>query len=264
MKSVYTFVVIALCCAQVACKQFKSDHPQAEMSDEHATDLTAKTISNYADSIDKNISQFHKNTSLLYFLGDLSFYVEKFTGNEGTVLMIEHAFNGGNNKSLKRYYFRNDSLILQKASTEIDNGDDMVYKDSRTFLRSNTVFKTENKTAPSISSLQSQPYVDVPLSNNENPDQSYLSEVSALNEVVNGVNKFDMVFDNITTYPDSRYIILKSKLQNSYMATILVREKDALIDSLLNDPINFKDQKLHMKWEIKNHEAVYVPQNRKN
>lgn len=259
MKIVYAFVLMVLLISQIGCKQFKSDHPQATLNDAFATDLTPKSIAKYTDSIDKTITQLNKTTSLLYFLGDVSFYAEKYTGNNGTVLMVEHAFNGGNSKSLKKYYFRNDSLILERVSTEIDNGDGMIFKDSQTFLRSNTVFKTESRTSPALTTLRSMPFVDVPLSQNQTPDQSYLNDVNSLNEVINGQNKFDMVFDNITTYPDSRYIILKSKNQNGYMATVLVREKDALIDSLLNDPINFKDQKLKIRWEIKDHEAVYVP-----
>jgi hypothetical protein len=259
MKSVYFSVLIGAFCILLSCNQFKSDHPQADLTDQHATDLTAKSIAQYADSIDKNSSGFLKTTSLVYLLGDLSFYVEKLSSNDRTILLIEHVFNGGNSKSLKKYYFKNDSLILEKVNAEIDNEEGTVFKDSRTYLRSNTVFKIENRTASSHSTLSAMPFVDVPLSQNPIPDQNYLSDVNSLHEVINGTNKFDMVFDNITTYPDSRYIILKSKIPNSYIASIVVQEKDELIDSLLNDPINFKDQKLNIQWVIKDHEAVYVP-----
>ena len=83
--------------------------------------------------------------------------------------------------------------------------------------------------------------------------------MKTLNEVLEGKDKFEMVFDNITTYPDSRYIILKSKIQNSYSASILVKQRDQFIDSLLNDPIDFKAEKLNIKWIIEDREAVYVP-----
>lgn len=259
MKSVYFSVLIGAFCVLLSCNQFKSDHPQVNLTDEYATNLTAKSITLYTDSIDKNAPTLSKSTSLVYLLGDFSFYVEKYSINNKTVLMAEHAFNGGNSKSLKRYYFKNDSLILEKINSELGNEEGTVFKDTKTYLRSNTVFKIENRTASSLSTLNSMPYIDVPLSQNNIPDQSYLSNVNSLDEVINGTNKFDMVFENITTYPDSRYIILKSKDQNSYIASILVQEKDAFIDSLLNDPINFKDQKLNINWVIKDHEAVYVP-----
>ena len=259
MKSVYFLILAGLFSTIFGCNPFKSDHPQAAIPDEYDTNLTAKTILQYADSVDKSIPKFIKKSSLVYLLGDLSFYVEKYTNNGEAVLMIEHANNGGNNKSLKKYYFKNDSLVLEKSSTDLPNDEGKILKDIRTYLRSNTVFKVENRTASSISAINSLPFIDIPLSQNKTPDQSYLANIKSLNDVVNGNDKFEMVFENITTYPDSRYIILRSKIQNSYMASILVKERDVFIDSLLNDPINFKDQKLNLKWEIKDHEAIYVP-----
>ncbi|MFD0939153.1 hypothetical protein [Pedobacter boryungensis] len=259
MKSVYYLVLICTFSALFGCNYIKSDHPQAELTDENATNLTAQSIINYANSIDKNLTQFSKNTSLVYMLGDLSFYVEKYTQNNQTVLLIEHSYNGGTSNSLKKYYFKNDSLILETDKNELVNEDGTVFKDARTYLRNNTVFKIENKTASTQAALTSLPYIGLPLSNNNKPDQSYLENVNSLNNVVNGNDKFDVVFESITTYPDSRYIILRSKIQNSYSASVLVKERDALIDSLLNDPINFKDQKLKFKWVVKDKEAVYVP-----
>lgn len=259
MKSVYFFIFIGAFCAILGCNPFKSDHPQAEIADPHATDLNTKSILAYSDSIDKNIAKFDRSFSLVYLLGDLSFYVEQFSLNNQTVMLIEHIYNGANNKSLKKYYFKNDSLIFQKINTELANDEGKIFKDVRTYLRSNTVFKTETRTASALATLNAQPFIDVPLSQQATPDQSYLTAISSLKDVLHGNDKFEMVFDNITTYPDSRYIILKSKMQNNYISSIAVREKDAFIDSLLNDPINFKDQKLNFKWKIEDQEAVYVP-----
>ncbi|MBC7617010.1 MAG: hypothetical protein H7202_13165, partial [Pedobacter sp.] len=99
----------------------------------------------------------------------------------------------------------------------------------------------------------------IPLSENTNPDKSYLDNVSSLRNILNGADKFDMVFESIRTYPDSRFITLRSKEPNSYTASILVKERDAYIDSLLNYPILFKDKKLNFKWEVVDREAVYIP-----
>jgi hypothetical protein len=258
MKSVYFFVLMGVFGTLLGCN-LKSDHPQSEITDQYATDLTAKTIVQYADSIDKVLPKLSKQSSLVYLLGDLSFYVEKYSSNGIPILIVEYAYNGASSKSLKKYYFRNDSLILESVKIEPANDDGTVFKNTRTFLRSNTVFKLENRTASSAASINSLPYIDVPLSKNPTPDQSFLENINSLNDVLNGKDKFDMVFDNITTYPDSRYIILRSKFQNSYSASILVNDKDQFIDSLLNDPINFKNQKLNINWIVKDHEAVYVP-----
>ena len=152
-----------------------------------------------------------------------------------------------------------DSLILYQTSNELANEVGIVFKDQRTYLRNHTVFKKDGRTAVSAAALKSLVFIDIPLSENTSPDKSYLDNVSALKNVLNGTDKFDMVFESIRTYPDSRYITLRSKEPNSYTASILVKERDAYIDSLLNYPILFKDKKLNFKWEVVDREAVYVP-----
>lgn len=255
----YTFLILLVCFSAVGCNKFKSDHPEADLTDKFATDLTTKSIIEYTSQIEKKLPTLEKQTSLVYMQGDLSFYVEKFLENGNPVLITEHAYNGAVSNTLKEYYFRNDSLILEKVKNELSNDEGKIIKNSRTYLRSNTVFKTENRTASSQDAINSLPFIDVPLNLNKKADKTYLDNVKTLNEVLDGKDRFEMVFENITTYPDSRYIILKSKIQNSYSASLLVKEKDAFIDSLLNNPRDFKDQKLNIKWTVQDKEAVYVP-----
>ncbi|WP_199138435.1 hypothetical protein [Pedobacter sp. ASV12] len=258
MKTVYYFVLLCLLSTTYACTKLNSDHPQANMADEHATDLDSKSILHYADSVDKGLSQLAKSTSLVYMLGDLSFYVDKYSDNGQPIVLIEHGYNGLSNNT-KKYYFRNDSLILETVRNELSSDNGTVLKDTRTYLRNNTVFKVENRTAADEAAIKNLPFIDLTLSEANTSDHSYLEKIKTLDQILSGSDKFDMVFENITTFPDSRYIMLKSKLQNSYTASILVKEKDALIDSLLNSPIDFKDQKLNLKWIVQDQEAVYVP-----
>lgn len=254
---VYSFLILAIILTTViSCNQFKSNHPQANLSDENkTTDLTAKSVLSYKDSIDKNLFQLPKSQSLVYMLGDLSFYVEQY----GTTLFVEHAYNGAESNSLKKYYFRNDSLILYQTTNELANEEGIIFKDERIYMRNHTVFKKDGRTAVAASALKSLPFIDIPLSENTNPDKSYLDNVNSLKNVLKGADKFDMVFESIRTYPDSRYITLRSKEPNSYTASVLVKERDVFIDSLLNYPILFKDKKLNFKWEVVDREAVYVP-----
>ena len=226
MKSVQYLILISIFTTIFGCNKFKSDHPQAEVLDQHATDLTAKSIITYTADIDKKLPTLTKQTSLVYLLGDLSFYAIRYSENGKTVLIEEHAFNGVNNKSLKEYYLKNDSLVLEQTSSKLENDEEATIKESRTYLRSNTVFKTENRTASSNKAIKSIPYIDLALSQSKTSDKELIEKVNSLNEVINGTDKFEMVFDNITTYPDSRYILLKSKLQNGYSASILVKQKD--------------------------------------
>ncbi len=253
----YGFLILGVILATVfSCNQFKANHPQAQLADENkTTDLTAKSVLAYKDSVDKNLFKLSKNQSLVYMLGDLSFYVERY----GNILFVEHAYNGGESNSLKKYYFRNDSLILHQTSNELANDESVVFKDERTYMRNHTVFKKDGRTAVSASALKSLAFIDIPLSENTNPDKSYLDNVTVLKNVLSGTDKFDMVFESIRTYPDSRYITLRNKEQNGYTASILVKERDVFIDSLLNFPILFKDKKLNFKWEVVDREAVYVP-----
>lgn len=258
MKTVYYIALLCAFSTMMGCTKFNSDHPQAEMVDEHGTNLNVQSILHYTDSIEKNLGKLIKSTSLVYMLGDLSFYVEKYSDNGQGVLLVEHDYNGLSN-STKKYFFRNDSLILEVVKNQLNNETGAIFKDSRTYLRNNTIFKTENRTASSAASISNLPYIDTPLSQSNASDHNYLEKINTLNHILSGTDKFEMVFENITTFPESRYIMLKSKMRNNFTASILVQERDELIDSLLNDPADFKDQKLNLKWVVKDQEAVYVP-----
>ena len=239
----------------IGCNPFKSDHPQAKLSDQNqSTDLTAKSILIYKDSIDKNLTQLPKTESLVYMLGDLSFYVEQY----GDALFVEHAYNGAESNSVKKYYFRNDSLILFQSNNEMANEDGAIFKDERVYMRNHTVFKKDGRNAVSAAALNTLAYIDIPLSEDNQPDKSYLDNVTSLKNVLTGADRFDMVFESIRTYPDSRYITLRSKEPNSYSASVLVKDRDVFIDSLLNFPILFKDKKLNFNWEVRDREAVYI------
>lgn len=254
----YTFLIFGLIFTTlISCNQFKADHSQANLSTENkTTDLTAQSVLDFKNSIDKNLHLLSKNQSLVYMLGDLSFYVEHY----GDSLFVEHAYNGAESNSIKKYYFKNDSLILYQTGNELVNDESIVFKEERTYLHNHTVFKKDSRTATSAAALKSLPFIDISLNENaNNTDKSYLDNVNSLKSVLNGADKFNMVFESIRTYPDSRYITLRSKEPNSYTASILVKERDAFIDSLLNYPFLFKDKKLNFKWEVIDREAVYVP-----
>jgi hypothetical protein len=253
----YSFLLLTVFLTSIfGCNRFKADHPQANLTDENkTTDLTASTIIHYTDSVDKNLQQFTKTESLVYMLGDLSFYVEQY----GNTLFVERAYNGAESNSLKKYYFRNDSLLLFTTKQELSNEDGTLFKEERVYLRNHTVFKKDSRTAVSAAALKSLAFIDIPLSDNVSPDKIYLNNVSSLQNALKGDDKFDMIFESIRTYPDSRYITLRNKEQNGYSASVLVKERDAFIDSLLNYPMLFKDKELKFKWKVIDREAVYVP-----
>jgi len=260
MKAIYVLYLCVLLFTAESCNYLKSTHPQASISPEDgSTGMTDKSILDYAADADKNLGSFKKELSLVYQSGDFSMYVEKYSGYNHALLYKTYADNGNISSAVKNYYFKNDSLILVKETNKVMNEEGDVYKDVRTYMRNNVAFKMDSRTASSSAAILTLPYLFIQPTDNKYPDANYEDDIKGLNDAIMGKDKFEMVFDNITTYPESHYINLKSKNRSNYKASILVNTKDAFIDSLLNTPLTFKDEKLKLHWKIEDKEAIYVP-----
>ncbi|SEA85809.1 hypothetical protein [Pedobacter hartonius] len=249
------FLLFTIC----SCNYFKSKHPQAASPDEGATGMTDKTILNFIATTDRTLSNYKKQFSLIFLSGDLSVYVEKYSAYGDGMLYRTYTANGNTSSTIKSYYFKNDSLILVKEQNKIMNDGVEIYKNVRTYLRNNVAFKMDSRTASSAAALATLPYLLIQPSENKYPVEDYTGDIKGMNDAIAGTDKFEMVFDNITTYPDAHYISLKSKSPGNYKASLRVNSKDAFIDSLLNFPAVFKDEKLKLRWKIRDKEAVYVP-----
>ena len=241
-----------------SCQQ-KSKHPQAGLASAEINAMTAQSILNYADSLDAGLNGMNKQTSLVYQIGDAAMYTEAYSTNGKTFLYIQYFNNEGVSSQTGKYYFKNDSLILVRESSLINRGNGSVYEDKRSFLRSNISFKKESRSASSAAALQAKPYTLISASQTTRRTGEFVENVKILEDAISGNNKFDLVFDQIIVVPPESHILLKSKMPNGYSANIVVNDTDVFIDSLINQPALFKDQKLHIKWEIKDKEAVYVP-----
>jgi hypothetical protein len=260
MKTINSLILLISTIALFSCTS-KSDHPQADLiPDGSSTEITDKSILSFSDSINKNINSFEKRYSLVYMLGDNSLYVERYNNQSGDKIYFEHLNNGTSSTILNKYYFKSDSLVFIESSSKqiMENGP--IFKDIRIYLRNNTAFKKEDRTAASLAAIKTQPYLLV-----QNPDahaaeESYFEKINVLNDAIAQHNKFEMVFDNVATYPDTRFLILKSKIPNNYTASVMVQNKTDFIDSLLNQASTFKNEKLNFKWVIKDNEAIYVPE----
>ncbi|MCX2481228.1 hypothetical protein OQY15_19140 [Pedobacter sp. MC2016-15] len=260
MNTIRFFSLVCLLFTFCSCNYFKSEHPQAALPGQGGTTgMTDKSILNYSATIDRTLSHYKKEYSLIYLSGDLSVYAEKYSAYGDGKLYKTYSANGNISNSVKSYYFKNDSLILVKEQDKIMNEGVEVYKNIRTYLRNNVTFKMDSRTAGSAAALSTLPYLLVQPSDNKYPAEDYTDDIKSMDDAIAGKDKFEMVFDNITTYPDAHYIFLKSKNPSNYKASLLVNTRDAFIDSLLNFPSVFKDDKLSLKWKIKDKEAVYVP-----
>ena len=219
--------------------------------------VTEQSIIQYADSLDVQTNTMEKHQSLVYNLGENSLYVEKYSTHGSPVVYKKSLENEGLSSSEKRYYFNNDTLVLIRELDKQIKQNTESFAEIRTFFRNNVAFKKDIRTALSASTLTEQqfsPLKQVDLSGND-----YAADIKMLNDALDGNDKFDLVFDSFLSAPNERYILLKSKIPNGYSANIQVTESDALIDSIIAEPIIFKDQKLKFKWEMKDKEPVYVP-----
>jgi hypothetical protein len=260
MKTILLLILGTFLFTLPACNYFRSDHPQAELPGEGgATGMTDKSVLNLAIATDNNLTRLKKEFSLIYTTGDLSMYVEKYSNQDTPLLYKTYTANGNISRTVKSYYFKNDSLILVKERSQVMNEAAEVYKDTRTYLRNNVTFRIDSRTASSAAALATLPYLQVQPPENKYPDENYASDIKSIKDAIAGTDKFELVFDNITTYPEAWYITLKSKNPNNYKASLLVNKKDAFIDSLLNTPSLFKEEKLKLRWKIEDKEAIYVP-----
>ena len=241
-----------------SCQQ-KPKHPQAGLTSVETSVMTAPSILNYADSVDAGLNGLNKQTSLVYQLGDAAMYTEGYSANGKTLLYIQYFNNEGVSSQTGKYYFKNDSLILVRESSLTNRVNGSVYEDKRSFLRNNISFKKESRSASSAAALQTKPYALISASQTARRTGEFVEIVKILKDAISGANKFDLVFDHIIIVPPESHILLKSRIPNGYSANIVVNDTDLFIDSLINQPALFKNQKLHIKWEIKDKEAVYVP-----
>ena len=260
MKLIHTFILPFALLSLIRCN-YKSDHPQADiLKDQPATGMNEVSIRRFTDSLNRSILTYNKQFSLIYMLGDHTLYVERYAATPKNKVYYERTTSGNVSNVLKKYYFKNDSLILVEVNSRQNLENSTVFKDSRIYFRNNTIFKKEERSAASLKAIQAAAYVIAENTGEPVNEDNYLENVTLLDDAIQQRNKFDLVFDNITTYPDAQYLILKSKAQNGYTASIRIESRNNFIDSLLKNPATYKDEKLKFKWTVSNNEAVYVPE----
>jgi hypothetical protein len=256
MKVPINLICLVLLLTSFGCKNKKPAHPQSEIVDQSSsTGMNERSIQAFSVALDKSTGRMNKAYSLVYTIGDKSLYIERFSNPDGDQLYVERVKNDLEN-SIKKYYFKRDSLILVSAVTIQNTEDGKVFKDTKTFLRNYVVFKKAARTATSAEAIRVQPYLTV---EDMSQPEDFHDNIRKLNDALQQQNQFEMVFDNITSYPDASFIILKSKGQNGYNASVQLTEKDQFIDSLFQYPAMFKDEKLNFNWKVNNQEAIYVP-----
>lgn len=232
-------------------------HPQASLAGNYS-DLPEndRSVLQYADSIDASIDQMDKQTSLVFQMDDHSLYAEKFSWQGVPNLYTEHIIDEGITHKTTSFYLKKDTLILIKEILKRPKTQKDIFEERRTYFRNNIPFKQENRIAGSSEALKNIPFKDLNVSNTTTHSRE---KIDMLNDALSGKNKFDMVFDECIATPEGQYILLKSKIQTGYHASLKINESDSYTDSLSKYPGTFKDSKLNIAHEIRNNEAIYVP-----
>lgn len=241
-----------------SCQNFKSDHPQSQLVGQSSeTSMTAESVIAFAEDIEHSKDNLKKLSSLVYQRGQEKLFVEHYFNDHGDQVYIENQQPESTmERSSRRFYLKNDSLVLVTENKIESGSTGKVYLESRTYLRNYTVFKREAKSASNLSALTASAYQeqDIKL---ETAD--YKTDMARLRDALNRSGDFKLVFDKITEYPDASFMELKNKSPNGYTATVELQSKDAFIDSLKRDPLHFRENKLNFNWKVEGMDAIYVP-----
>ncbi|MXV51762.1 hypothetical protein GS399_12325 [Pedobacter sp. HMF7647] len=235
------------CILLASCNNFKSNHPQAEVGS--STPVTETDIRHYADSINASVSNMDKKVSLVYTLGDYSFYTVQFSYNGIPVLYCEYGTSGEYGSNQHKYYLKDGHLLLyteQKAKIG-------TIQSTNEYFRNDVKFYTESKSADDSASLAQTAFTKTSVTN-----KNYSEDLQKLSDAIGQKGKFQLVFDGITDDPKARYLVLSKSEINSYRAPLLVKTGDPFIDSLTRYQDSLKGKKLNLKWRIEDSEAIYV------
>jgi hypothetical protein len=239
-----------------SCQQ-KPKHPQAGLINQSsATGLDEQGVIAFAEDIEHGKNNLKKLSSLVYKRGQENFFVEQYFNDHGDQVLIAHQQALPSMlESSKRYYFKNDSLILVTTSAQHIEDKEQSYEESRTYLRNYTVFKREIKVANSVAELNTAAFEPT----GTGPVEDYKAAIENLRDALQRRNDFELVFDKITRFPDASFISLKSSNPNGYTAQVELQAADAFVDSLMRDPAHFRNNKINFNWKVENMQAIYVP-----
>ncbi|MGN7205599.1 hypothetical protein ACTHQF_15090 [Pedobacter sp. SAFR-022] len=250
------YSLICLMLLLSSCQQ-KPKHPQAGLINQSsATALDEQGVIAFAEDIEHGKNNLKKLSSLVYKRGQENFFVEQYFNDHGDQVLIAHEQAlPSMAESSKRYYFKNDSLILVTTSAEHIEGNEKSYEESRTYLRNYTVFKRESKVANSAAELNTASFEPV----GTGPMEDYKASVERLFDALQQKHEFELVFDKITRFPDASFISLKSVNPNGYTAQVELQDADAFVDSLIRDPGHFRNNRINFNWKVEDMQAIYVP-----
>ena len=218
-----------------------------------AGQLLKENILSFADTVNNLSKGAIKQESLIYTLGDYSFYVSRYVRNSEVSLYIELGNSGDYGNTEKRYYLKDGQVVLLVHYSK----NMMVYLPfitERVFYKNGQILYSDCRESKTWRELRSLNFMQ-----NEIASQDIVEDMKKLNDAIYQRGKFDLVFEGITEYPKAKYLIFSRDNFNTYRAPVLVEKKDNFIEALFSNPEKYKGRKLKITWALREpNEAVYV------
>lgn len=251
MKTLFLYAGLALSILAASCNKTQTDHPQSGIRS--SAEIDEMAIKKYADSVNNLLPELQKQESLVYTLGDYSFYAEKYTMNAKPVLYIEHGNSGEYGNTEQRYYLKNGEPVLYISSTESEQtGSGFIAE--RAFFRNEILFYAENKSAATSGEFANASYTQ-----SESVSVDFKKDLSKLENAIKQRAEFDLVFEGITEYPKAKYLIFSKNSINAYRAPVLIEKEDDFIREILANPYEFRGRKMLINWKLVNvNEVEYI------
>lgn len=251
MKTLFLYAGLALSILAASCNKTQTDHPQSGIRS--SAEIDEMAIKEYADSVNNLLPELQKQESLVYTLGDYSFYVEKYMMNAKPVLYIEHGDSGEFGNTEQRYYLKNGEPVLYASSTESEQtGSGFIAE--RAFFRNEILFNAENKSAATTDEFENASYTQ-----SENVAVNFKEDLNKLENAIDQCGEFDLVFKGITEYPKARYLIFSGNGVNAYRAPVLIENEDDFMREILANPDEFRGRKMLINWKQVNvNEVEYI------
>lgn len=207
----------------------------------------------FSASVDHLSKGAVKQESLVYNLGDYSFYVSRYLRNSVISLYIEHSRSGEYGQTERRYYLKDGKVVLliQKVKFILD---DIPFRTIRSFYQNGNLIYSDKKTALTELDLQTAKYKMT-----EVPNHNVTEDIKKLKNAIYQREEFDLVFYGIAEYPKAKYLILSRNKFNAYRAPILVEKEDDFIKAIFSNPEKYRGRKLKISWTLrKPNEVIYV------
>jgi hypothetical protein len=210
-------------------------------------------IFRFANSVDAQLSQCSLEKSMIYTLGDYSFYIEKYLSKGRPVLYVEKQISEKFG-TLVKYCYVKDLKPIFLSEKEFFSNREKPHSVTNTFFKDGTAFSSETKSASTLQEINLAMFQKA-----EVKKHNKTIGIEFFEDAIAKRGKFDLLFDRITQCPKAKYLILSRSEANSFRVPVKVEKEDEFIRAISTDPGSFRGARLDIRCKINhNNELVYV------